>query len=136
MSETTPSVSVSQAFRIDVPNDRAFMVRHKDWDRIRRRLESAKGQRKEFSGAGWAFVGIFVSALFAGIAWSPTYRSLPVALRPDAAWVWPTIIILGCAALLIAGTMFWASHITKGAERVSIDEVLEDMDEIAGPPNP
>lgn len=114
--------------------ERAIAVRRKDWDRIRRRLESVKGQRKEFSSAAWAFVGIAVSAIFAGIAWDPAYRTMAAPARPDAAWVWPTLINIGIAATIIAAATFWFSRQSKASEAASIEEILEDMDEIAGAP--
>lgn len=131
MSEV--SIDFEQKFSLAMPKEETFLVREKDWVRLRRRIDAAQKHRKEFAAVGWACVGVSASALFSGIAWEPAYRVLPSDLRPDFAWVWPAIVLLGAAGLVIATAMFWAAHVTKGAEGVSIQEVLEDMDEIRPP---
>jgi hypothetical protein len=96
VTEPHLSLSIDRATRLEMPKEeRAIAIRRKDWDRIRRRLESVKGQRQEFSSAAWAFIAIAISAIFAGIAWDPAYRTMPAPARPDAAWVWQTLINIG-----------------------------------------
>lgn len=127
------SIDFEQKFSLAMPKEETFLVREKDWARIRRRIDSAQKHRREFSAVGWTCVGISVSTVLSGISWAPAYRVLPPDQMPEFAWVWPTIILLGIAGLVVAAAMFWAAHITKSAAGTSIEEVLEDMDEIHPP---
>lgn len=106
------------------------MIRDKDWDRIERRLNSAKHHRKEFFGAAWTFVGVLAGAILGAVAWAPAHRAMPADMQPEFAWVWPVFIATAVASLILAVGAFWAARLTEGTEAASIDEILEDMAEI------
>jgi hypothetical protein len=136
MSDAGLSISYEQKFTLEMEKEATFVVREKDWARIRRRIDSIQQQRREFAAVGWACVGVAVSSVFGGISWQPAFQVLPAAQRPDFAWVWPAIIALGLAGVVVGAAMFWAAHLSKGSEGTSIREVLEDMDDIRRIPEP
>lgn len=106
------------------------MVRDKDWERIQRRLRAAKNQRKEFSAAGWTFLGVLAGSVLAGMVWEPAYRAMSPELRPEFAWIWPAFVATDIGAGILSAGAFWAARVTGDAEAASIDEILEDMAEI------
>ena len=133
MTDDVETLTINQDLTLTVPKDDMFMLRDKDWARIRKRLKTAQQQRREYSAIGWALVGVFVSATFGAISWEPAYRAMPAELRPEFAWVWPAILSIGISAAVVGAILFWVSSQSKSAERISIQEVIDDMDEIRGP---
>lgn len=124
------TISYEQKLTLSTAKEETFVVREKDWTRLRRQLKSTQQHRREFSAIAWASIGFAASAVLSGISWAPAYKALAPEQRPEFAWVWPALIALGILGLVLGAAMFWASHVTKGSEAATIGQILEDMDDI------
>lgn len=108
----------------------------RDWKRLRTRIEALGKKRREFSAVGWASAGIVMSSVFTGFTWAPAHRSMELSLQVEFAWVWPAVIALGLAALVVAVLAFVGASALGRDERASAGEIVEDMDEIFDPTKP
>lgn len=124
------SLSYQHTVNVSVHQEESFAMRLTDWSRLRTRVQRLRKQRREFSAAAWTFVGIAISAVFAGLSWAPAYRVLGESERGEFAWIWPALICMGVLGVLMSAGMFWAAHVTKQSAAETIDSLAEDMDAI------
>lgn len=121
---------------ITTQKEEHFVMRARDWNRIRNRVSDLGKRRKEFSAIGWACVGIVVSAAFTALTWAPAYRTIPEDALLEFAWVWPSICALALIGLVVGGMMFWAAHVTGNEGQVSAKSIVVEMDDIHLSPGP
>ncbi|MDN3310639.1 hypothetical protein QWJ90_06825 [Microbacterium oryzae] len=124
------SLSFEQTFTVQVKQEETFVMRQSDWVRLRARVERLKKQRREFSAAAWAFVGVGVSAIFSMVSWAPAYRALTDAQQMEFAWVWPALVAALVAGVVFAIGGFWGAHVMKDAAAETVDSVAAYMDEL------
>ncbi|MGO2750567.1 MAG: hypothetical protein ACTIA6_10995 [Pseudoclavibacter sp.] len=114
----------------EIETQEIFQVRLKDWSRLRRSVASLKNPSRGLANAAWTFVGLGVSASFAGLAWWPAFESLGPEQRVQFVIVWPIIVsafilgVLGVIAFSVANRLTSHSHMT------SAQDLLELMDDI------
>lgn len=118
--------------RVDLSSqeEEHFVIRARDWNRIKLRVADLGKRRQEFSAIAWACVGILVSAVFTALTWAPAYRTMPQASTIEFAWVWPAICALAALGLLVGGMMFWAAHVTGVDAQTSANSILDEMDDV------
>ncbi|MFJ6427520.1 hypothetical protein [Microbacterium maritypicum] len=126
-------ITVTNNYELTVKQEVHFSMRASDWVRLRKKVETLKKQRHDFSSAGWGFSGIAVSAAFSMIAWAATYRTFSDSQLLEFAWVWPTLIASFLAGALLSVGAFVAAHLFKDAAAATAQEICEDMDEIHDP---
>lgn len=126
-------ITVANNYQLTVKQEAYFSMRTSDWVRLRKRVETLRKQRRDFTSAAWAFVGIGVSDVLSGVAWAATYRTFSEAQVLEFAWVWPTLIIAAIAAALLAAGAFVAAHVVAGAATATASDICDDMDEIHDP---
>lgn len=129
-------ITVANNYQLTVKQEAYFSMRTSDWVRLRKRVETLKKQRRDFTSAAWAFVGIAVSDVLSGVAWAATYRTFSESQVLEFAWVWPTLIVAGIAAALLAVGAFAAAHVVSGAASATAADICDDMDEIHDPNAP
>jgi hypothetical protein len=130
MSDGSLSVDVPTNVTLKIPEEANFVMRERDWARVRKRVDSLGKKRRELSAVAWACVGVLVSAVFALLAWMPAYATLSDAARIEFAWVLPATIALGALGLLLGGGMFWGAHLIGSDERLTASQIVEEMDDI------
>jgi hypothetical protein len=123
------SLSYKQEITVQVHQEANFMMRERDWLRIRKRIDGMKKQERQFSAIGWTCVGLVISAGFAALSWIQPYAALGNN-QSTFSWVWVAIIALGVLGILLGAGMFWAAYVTRDHEKSTAAEIVEEMDEI------
>jgi len=126
MAEAPASISYQREITVQVPAEENFMMNERDWARIQKRIGSMKKQQPQFSAAGWTCVGLVISALFAGLSWVQPFAALG-ANQSTFLWVWVAIVALAALGILLGAGMFWAAAVTRGYEKSTAAEILEEM---------
>jgi hypothetical protein len=98
-----------------------YMIRRSDWQAIRRHVNQIDLPDSAYQNAGWASVGVGVSAFLTAITLAPSSTS---------AWVRPTCWVLFAAAGLFA----WLCHRLTASHRTAISRskqvCMTELDEI------
>jgi hypothetical protein len=110
-----------------------FAIRHSDWRQIRRKLVRIKNPAPSIAAVAWTSVGVAAGALVAYLPWSAAYSQLPATAQLHYSYISPLLAILAIAAIVLAVILFVIDHSMKRLDAISIDSVLEDMDEIYAP---
>lgn len=108
-------------------------MRHRDWNRIRSRVNSLSDPIPFAASVGWASVGIATTAAFAFITWIAAYSQLSPAAQLRFNWVGPAMAITLIASIGVAWYSFWIASKVGGIIRRDAKQVVEDMDDIYGP---
>jgi hypothetical protein len=114
----------------------SFPMRHVDWKRVRARAGTLADPVPYFGQVGWTFAGIGITALLTLAPWIPAYSALSPSARLTYAWVTPLLACVGAFSAALAGFCMWASHKMRGREKVTLQSVLDDMDDVYAPHDP
>lgn len=107
-----------------------FVMRVKDWQRLREKAKSIQKKRREFSGFGWAMVGLGLSAVLSVMTWLPAYAALPADRQIEFAWLTPAFAAAVFSSAIMAAGAFWGAHLFADSERATAAELVADMDAI------
>src|SRR2546425_3601239 len=110
-----------------------FPVRHRDWNRIRRRVTQLANPLPNALLVAWICVGIAATALLAWIPWIASYQQLSSDSQLRFAWVTPLMLSVGGAALVLAVIMFWINGRIGQVTQTGVAQLLEDLDDVYGP---
>ena len=106
---------------------------HKDWLRIRRRIEHMTNPIAWAGNLAWTCVGIAIGAVFAFVPWLAAHSEMSDANKAAFAWVTPAMIAVFAASAILAAMGFlfdraWRSHAKHDAALV-----IDDMDAVYEP---
>lgn len=107
-----------------------FVMRVKDWQRLRAKASSLQKKRREFSGFGWAMTGLGLSAALTLMTWIPAYGALPGDRQLEFAWLTPCFTVAAISAAVMAAGAFWGAHLFADSERATASELVAEMDAI------
>lgn len=113
--------------------DPVFPVSHRAWQRLRSRVESLEHPIPWAQNAQWTCFGIAPSAFLAWFAWLPAYSQLPSSAQLTYAWISPTMLIVGIAALAFAILCIIMNRSVHGQMGREVKHLVEDMDELHAP---
>jgi hypothetical protein len=110
-----------------------FPIRHSDWRQLCRKLERIKNPAPSLAAVAWTSVGIAIGAIVAYLPWTAAYSELPAKAQLHYSFISPLLVILAIATAVLAVILFIVNASIKKVNVVSIDDVLEDMNNIYAP---
>lgn len=110
-----------------------FAIRHTDWRQLQKKLARIKNPAPSLAAVAWTCVGIAAASVVAYLPWTAAYAELPAKAQLHYSYISPLLVILAIATAALAIILFIVNYNVKRVNVVSIDNVLEDMDDIYAP---
>jgi len=108
-------------------------MRHTDWRQLQKKLERIKNPTPSLSALAWTCVGVAAGSVVAYLPWTAAYAELPPKAQLHYSYISPLLVILAIAAAFLSIVLFIVNYNLRKVNVVSIDNVLEDMNEIYQP---
>jgi hypothetical protein len=113
--------------------ERTFPVQHRDWLKLRQKVDNLREPVPYLASVGWTCLGITAGALLALVAWLPVNSALPAKAQMRYAFITPLLIITAVAGALIVAFTFTVWHQIKQIRVTTVKNVLDEMDAIYEP---
>lgn len=143
MSETPSGLSVPNdqggihlpADELTVPSqpEQRFPIRHSDWHQLRRKLARIKNPAPGLAAVAWTSIGVAAGAGVAYLPWTAAYAELPARAQLRYAYISPTLVVVAIATIILAIALFVVNRTVKQVNVISVDNILEDMEDIYAP---
>jgi hypothetical protein len=119
-----PQVTFSRDYNVAAPRpERAYLIPASEWDRLKRMVKGMASGKDWFVVTGSICVGIFVSAVFCLIGFSPSWDNVPM---------WAKAISLSAAlcSLVLGIALFVLSNQQTGKAKESSSEITTEMERL------
>lgn len=125
---TEGSLTFAQPMKAKAPGEvEVHMIPHKRWDALKSQVRALGERTSSFSSAGWAFVGIAVTAITSLLAWAPAFAAMSVELRSEFSWVWVVLVATLAVGVTVSVALFLADRKIQAGRSASVESVLAEM---------
>lgn len=108
-----------------------FPVSHRDWNRIRDRVQRLDSPIPWAGNLMWTCCGIAAAGFLSLCAWYPAYSQLPPDAQLAYSWVAPAMIATIVATVALAALCLKMNKDVRDFVRRDAAAIVEDMDAIA-----